>query len=142
MWIPALFIFSLATAQALNSSVLGNWANPSGSVIHIYRCGTNLCAKLIAISASAPTRVDANNPDPALRRRSLCGLEIGTGFQPAGPGRAQGGRLYDPKSGKTYTGSMTRDGNQLKLRGYVGVPLFGRTETWTRAPNTIAACRP
>lgn len=122
--------------------MLGNWADPDGSIIHIYQCGEDICATLIAISAKEPTRVDAENPDPALRRRSLCGLKVGTGFHPAGPDHAKGGRLYDPKSGKTYTGTMTREGNQLKLRGYVGIPLFGRTETWTRAKETVAACRP
>lgn len=140
VWIFVILAFSLLTAQAQNSGVLGNWANPSGSVIQIYRCGTALCAKLIAIRADAPGHVDANNPNPALRRRPLCGLTIGTGFEPSGPDRAEHGRLYDPESGKTYTGSMTRDGDKLKLRGYVGIPLFGRTETWTRAPDSLPAC--
>lgn len=148
VWIPALLILlgistlSTATAQARNSGVLGNWANPSGSIIQIYRCGSDICAKLIFISASAPTHFDTENPDPALRGRSLCGLKIGTGFELAGPDRAQGGRLYDPKSGKIYSGSMTREGDKLKLRGYVGISLFGRTETWTRAPDSVATCHP
>lgn len=141
MWPFAILAFALVTAQAQNSGVLGNWANPTGSVIQIYRCGANLCAKLIAIRADASTRVDTDNPDPALRHRPLCGLKIGTGFKPSGPDRAEGGRLYDPESGKTYTGSMTRDGNKLKLRGYVGIPLFGRTEVWTRAPDSVPACQ-
>lgn len=87
-----------------------------------------------------PVRVDAKNPDPALRGRSLCGLVIGKDFESVNPSKAQGGKLYDPKSGKTYTGSMTREGGKLKLRGYVGIPLFGRTEIWSRAPDKIAAC--
>lgn len=142
VWIFAILALSLATAQAQNSGVLGNWANPSGSVIQIYRCGADLCAKLIFISPNEPGHLDAENPDPALRHRPLCGLKIGTGFQPSGPDHAQDGKLYDPKSGKTYTGSMTREGNKLKLRGYVGIPLFGRTETWTRAPDSVPACQP
>ncbi len=141
VWIFAILAFSLLTAQAQDVGVLGNWANPSGSVIQIYRCGADVCAKVIAISAKAPTRRDVDNPDPALRGRSLCGLDIGTGFELAGPDRAHGGRLYDPESGKTYTGVMAREGNLLKLRGYVGIPLFGRTETWTRAPDSIATCK-
>ena len=140
VWIFVILAFSLVTAQAQNSGVTGNWANPSGSVIQIYRCGADLCAKIIAIRANAPGHVDANNPDPALRQRPLCNLTIGTGFRPSGPDRAQDGRLYDPESGKTYTGTMARDGNKLKLRGYVGIPLFGRTETWTRAPEPVPAC--
>jgi uncharacterized protein (DUF2147 family) len=37
---------------------------------------------------------------------------------------------------------MIRDGDKLKLRGYIGFELFGRTETWTRAPNDIVPCHP
>lgn len=130
-----------ATADGQTNSILGNWTNPGGSTIHIYQCGSRICASLIGISSSAPVRVDADNPDPALRGRSLCGLKIGTDFELESPIRAHGGKLYDPKSGKTYTGSMTREGDKLKLRGYVGIPLFGRTETWSRAPDTAPVCR-
>lgn len=130
-----------AAAQAQTNSILGNWTNPTGSTIRIYQCGPKICASLIDISSSAPERVDAKNPNPALRGRSLCGLVIGKDFESVRPNRAEGGKLYDPESGKTYTGSMTREGDKLKLRGYVGIPLFGRTETWTRAPDNIATCR-
>ena len=41
------------------------------------------------------------------------------------------GTIYDPKSGKTYSCKMTIDGNKLKIRGYIGISLFGRTEVWT-----------
>jgi uncharacterized protein (DUF2147 family) len=140
--IPALLILSLAAAQAQNDSILGNWRSPSGSIIQIYRCGANVCLKLIVIRKDAPSRVDGKNPNAALRTRPLCGLQVGSNFHLTNPGHAEGGQLYDPQSGKTYSGSMTRDGNQLKLRGYIGISLFGRTETWTRAPEDIPACHP
>ena len=138
----ALLMTLFVTAQGQSTGVLGNWTNPTGSTIHIYTCGSKICAKLVAIRKDTPTRVDAKDPNPALRGRSLCGLQIGEDFEPRGADRAQGGRLYDPESGKTYTGSMTRQGDKLKLRGYVGLPIFGRTETWSHAPGTIAPCRP
>lgn len=139
-WICVCVMALLATARGQSDSLLGNWTNPTGSTIHIYQCGSRICANLIGISSSAPARVDAENPDPALRGRSLCGLNIGRDFELVSPSRAQGGKLYDPESGKTYTGSMTRDGDKLKLRGYVGIPLFGRTEVWNRAPENVAVC--
>lgn len=137
--IPALFLLSLV-AQAQNNSVLGNWTNPTGSTIQIYRCGANVCARLIAIRKNAPSRVDGKNPNPALRSRPLCGLQIGTNFHLTYPGHAEGGQLYDPQSGRTYSGMMTRDGDKLKLRGYIGLSLFGRTEIWTQAPANITPC--
>ena len=76
---------------------------------------------------------DDRNPDPALRNRRLQGLTIMTGFQYDGDGRWTGGKVYDPNTGKTYKCTVTLlDDNTLKIRGYIGVSLFGRSETWTR----------
>jgi uncharacterized protein (DUF2147 family) len=141
IWISSLLFLTLAT-QGLHNGILGNWKDPTGSVIQIYQCGANVCARLVAIRTDAPTHFDAANADPALRKRSLCGLQIGSGFHFVNPDRAEGGRLYDPESGKTYSGSLTRDGDTLKLRGYIGIALFGRTEVWTQAPDNLTACRP
>lgn len=141
-WILTLFLVALATAQGQNNSVLGNWRNPSGSIIQIYRCGADACLRLLVVRRDAPSRVDGKNPNPSLRSRPLCGLQIGTKFHLTTPSRAEGGQLYDPQSGHTYSGMMTRDGDQLKLRGYIAFSLFGRTETWTRAPDNVPPCKP
>jgi uncharacterized protein (DUF2147 family) len=80
-----------------------------------------------------PPRLDEKNPDPALRSRSLLGLKILRGFRHEGDGRWTGGQIYDPNSGKTYRGTITVvDDSTLDLRGYIGISLFGRTETWRR----------
>jgi uncharacterized protein (DUF2147 family) len=125
---------------AQTTGVLGTWTEPTGSAIEVYHCGAAICARLVAISPQASSRVDINNPDAKLQKIPLCGLVVGQGFHLSGPGQADGGHLYDPKSGKTYSGSMSSDGNQLELRGYVGIELFGRTETWTRARQGLQRC--
>lgn len=80
-----------------------------------------------------PSRLDDENPDPALRSRKLLGLQILHGFRHDREGRWVGGRIYDPNSGNTYRGTITViDQDTLDLRGYVGISLFGRTETWRR----------
>jgi uncharacterized protein (DUF2147 family) len=140
--LPAIMALSLMPAQSQNSGVLGNWRTPTGSTIRIYRCGSAVCARLIAIRKDAPSRVDGKNLNPALRSRPLCGLQIGMNFRLKNPGLAEGGQLYDPQSGKTYSGSMARDGDKLKLRGYIGISLFGRTETWAQAPADTVPCHP
>lgn len=45
-----------------------------------------------------------------------------------------GGEILDPKNGKTYHSTVQlTDGNQkLNVRGYIGMPLFGRTQIWHR----------
>jgi uncharacterized protein (DUF2147 family) len=79
---------------------------------------------------------DEKNPDPALRNRPLTGLELFAGFSYDGDGRWSGGTIYDPNSGKTYRCIITWvDSGTLKVRGYIGVPMLGRTETWTRVPD-------
>jgi uncharacterized protein (DUF2147 family) len=78
-------------------------------------------------------RKDDKNPDPALRDQPLHGLRIMRGFETDGPGKWKNGRIYDPNSGKTYRCKLTLvDANTVKLRGYLGVSLFGRNEVWTR----------
>lgn len=141
-WIPVIFLILLPAARGQDTGVLGNWRNPTGSIIQISRCGAGVCAKLLEVRRNAPSRVDSKNPNSALRSRPLCGLQIGQNFRLTSPGHAEGGQLYDPQSGHTYSGSMTRDGSSLKLRGYIMFSLFGRTETWTRAPDNTPACRP
>jgi len=77
--------------------------------------------------------MDEKNPDPALRDRPLVGLNLFAGFEYDGDRRWKGGTIYDPNSGKTYRCIVTVvDVDTLKVRGYVGVPLLGRTEVWTR----------
>ena len=118
----------------------GDWLLPDKSLTRIYKCDTALCIKVLRTPPNAPEATDDANPDQALKKRSLCGLIVGKGFQPTGAGHAENGDLYDPKTGKTYHGSMVAVGDQLKLRGYLGVKLFGRTETWTRSQQPATQC--
>ena len=108
----------------------------------VYDCGDSVCLKIMQLEKTAAGTQDANNPDATLRSRSLCGLEIGSGFKPdASRSKAQDGRLYDPKSGKTYTGAIAAEGDILKLRGYVGLKMFGRTEEWNRVNGPVDVCK-
>jgi len=136
----SLFLCTIGASSQTTSGVLGDWREPTGSVIEIFTCGHDVCAKMIAISKRAPTQFDEKNPDPSARKHLLCGLQIGYGFHLTDPTHADGGRLYDPKSGKTYRGAMTADGDRLRLRGYIGIKAFGRSETWTRADRSAAVC--
>src|SRR5579875_860069 len=136
----ALTLLSLAPltlAQGKgDSGISGNWKTPGGAIVKIASCGVELCASLAQLEPNAPTRVDSNNPDPAKRDRKLCGLQIGYGFHLTDSAHADGGHLYDPKSGKTYKGVMSSTGNTLDLRGYLGIKAFGRSETWIRTSSS------
>ena len=128
------------SAQTHPGGVLGYWREPTGSVIEIFNCGSDVCAKMVAISPTADSQFDGNNPDPKARTLPLCGLQIGYGFHLGDASHADGGKLYDPKNGKTYHGTMSADGDKLNLRGYVGIKALGRSETWTRATHEAVTC--
>lgn len=127
--------------RAQGGGVLGDWQDPDGSVIHIDHCGADVCLWIASVSRTAPATTDIHNPEPGQRGRMLCGLKIGSGFSLRDADHAAGGSLYDPKSGKTYHGMMTAEGARLELRGYVGIPLFGRSETWTRPAGAVQSCK-
>ncbi len=50
-----------------------------------------------------------------------------------------GGNILDPKNGKTYNATMTlaNQGKELEVRGYVGISLLGRTQTWVRVDEDL-----
>lgn len=77
-------------------------------------------------------KVDRENPDPELRDRPIVGLQIMQGLRHAGRQRWVDGEIYDPETGKTYSSKIwLTDEGTLKVRGYVGISLFGRTTEWT-----------
>lgn len=118
--------------EAQKSPMFGDWKEPAGSVIRIGPCPSGVCFWLEALAPNAPGTTDVHNPDAAQRGRKLRGLEIGSQFELVDSTHAAGGLLYDPRSGRTYRGAIILDGDTLKLRGYIGLPIFGRTETWRR----------
>jgi uncharacterized protein (DUF2147 family) len=79
-----------------------------------------------------PTKVlDAKNPLPALRSKPLMGQKLLTDFKQTAPGRWTGGKIYDPRSGKTYDSKMAvRPNGTLKVEGCVLVVC--QAQTWTR----------
>ncbi len=139
-------LFSAATSARAASSLFGHWTTADGSTIVSLPCGGQgnqaLCLRIERLSPSAPGTIDEKNPNASLRRRPLCGVEIGSGFHLEGESRATGGTVYDPLSGNTYKGSMDVNGDTLKLRGYLGISLFGRTEIWHRVSAPVVGCRP
>ena len=130
----------LAVSRAADvPPVEGTWLSGDGDGwIEITLAGNGLSGVIKGSPNGSDDRPDRDekNPDPALRGRPLTGLELFAGFAWDGDGRWTGGTIYDPNSGRTYRCIITWvDENTLKVRGYVGVPMLGRTDTWTRVPE-------
>ena len=120
--------------------VIGYWSTDAGSVLNVHACGSKVCIAIATISQKAPGVIDGHNPDPALRTRPVCHMDIGTEFTMKDPDHGDNGRIYDPATGKTYKSSLTSEGNTLHLRGYIGIKAVGRTETWKRTSAQYATC--
>ncbi len=126
-----MVLFSVFLFGQTSDPIVGKWQNPSGEGrIEIYKKGNKFFGKLYWIKDA--NKKDEKNPDSNLRSRKIQGLEILTNFSKEGDTYIDG-QIYDPKSGKTYSCKMTLKGkDKLDIRGYMGVSLLGRTETWKR----------
>lgn len=129
-------LFLAGSLCADQAAIEGRWLTQErDGWIQIELVGDGLHGRIAGAPPGSPSEreFDDRNPDPSLRTRRLDGLIIMTGFEYSGDGRWKNGTIYDPNSGKTYRCTATLvDTNTLEIRGYIGVSLFGRTETWTR----------
>ncbi len=147
--LPAVILSLLmampAALAADRDDVLGVWnTEEKDAAIEIFKCGDKYCGRVFWVkepnySASDKNgkegrpKLDDNNPDPGMRNRPIVGLQIMRDFSFAGNNNWSNGKLYDPEKGQTYSGRMSLTSpSTLNLKGYVLIPLFGRTTTWTR----------
>lgn len=124
-----VLLFASFSANAQTDRVIGIYFTPNkDGKVSIYKAGNKYYGKLIW---GVKNITDAKNPNPVLRNRKLVGSDFMTGFK-YDDGEYVDGKIYDPGSGKTYDCKMWLEGNKLKVRGFMGISTFGRTETFTR----------
>ncbi len=128
--------------------VSGLWLDQSKSaVIEIQPCGDSVCGSIVWLREpldpkTGKPKIDLQNGDPGQHGRPICGLPLLWGFvaDPA-TGEWKGGRVYDPESGDTYHAQLALDPDgTLRLRGYIGIPLIGRSEIWSRVAPDHPRC--
>jgi uncharacterized protein (DUF2147 family) len=145
----ALGVLAVGVVMAGRASAatpVGLWYAEGGAAkVAIEPCGDELCGRVVWLRSPLDDDGcdlrDRLNPDPTLRGRRVEGLEILRGLARRPDGTWANGRIYDPGSGSTYTCQLTLDGeNRVRLRGYVGIPLIGRTTTWTRVGAKSRLC--
>jgi uncharacterized protein (DUF2147 family) len=135
-----LFLAGLGLqAQNKADDIVGTWLTngKDPAKIQIYRSGDKYFGKIIWLKfpdENGKPKVDKFNPDETKRSQPIIGLPLLNGFRFNGEDEWEDGKIYDPESGKTYSCYLTfKDRNTLKVRGYVGISLLGRTEYWTRS---------
>jgi len=155
MWIRTLVVagFGLAALAAGTGAAAESTPDPTGlwltenkrSAIRVTRCESGLCGE-VAWIIDGGMQYDRKNPDPDKRDRPICGLRIlwGVAQQPDDPADWEDGTVYKADEGETYDVDLTVQGpDTMKVRGYVGIALFGKSQVWTRvSPEDHPPCAP
>ena len=123
-------------------ALVGTWLEEEGqSEIEIYsvktKDGIKFEGKITWLEEprreNGEIKLDRENPDPKLRGKKILGLVIMRDLEFKRPRHWSGGSIYDARSGKTYSLEVNMlNKNILKLRGYLGVSLIGKTTIWRR----------
>lgn len=139
----ALLLASPLSAAPAPDAVTGFWLTAAeDGYVQVFERDGVYHGRIVG-SPDGQSRRDEHNPDRAKRDRSLLGVRILEGFEYDGEGQWIDGRAYDPNNGKTYDAKMWLEGaDTLKLRGYIGMSLFGRTATWTRVAADAEGIQP
>ncbi|MEZ5083190.1 MAG: DUF2147 domain-containing protein [Bacteroidales bacterium] len=139
-FIIAAFFISQGFSQTRNASdILGVWFNEEKDAkVEIYEENGKYFGKVIWLEEpihpeTGKPKLDDENPDEELQKRPIMGLLLVWDFVFDGNDEWEDGKIYDPKSGKTYSCYMEFESEtKLKVRGYIGISLIGRTTYWTR----------
>jgi uncharacterized protein (DUF2147 family) len=133
-----MMLFVSCTFYSQNKSVLGKWktiddeTGKAKSIVEIYEKSGKIYGKVIEIldldhkndSCKKCSGTDADKP--------ILGMIVIKGLKQDGD-EYNSGKILDPKNGKLYQCFITLEGNEkLKVRGYIGISLLGRTQYWQR----------
>ncbi|WP_026449743.1 DUF2147 domain-containing protein [Aequorivita capsosiphonis] len=131
-------LIALSVMAAVAQDVTGKWqtfdddTGKAKSVVEIYKQNGKIFGKVVEIAD--PSKRDATCtkcPDDD-KGKPIMGLIIIKDLKKDGK-EYNGGTIMDPNNGKVYKSYIELDGaNTLKVRGYIGFSLLGRTQTWTR----------
>jgi uncharacterized protein (DUF2147 family) len=129
LYLPIILLSISISSSPLNG-ILGKWDTGRGGIIEISINGDRLYGQLV--SSQEPNRIDTKNPDAALRTENLVGHNILINFKQGKDHVWRDGKIYNPEDGGLYAAKLTLHGDVLKVRGYKGISLFGKTVEWTR----------
>ncbi len=135
-----LFIL-LFSISGFTQTIFGKWnsfdeeTNEIESIVEVYKKDGKAYAKIISISDPKKRSATCFKCTGKRKDEPIVGMEILTGLKEKGD-EWSGGKILDPKNGKEYKCYIKLlDKNTLKLRGYIGISLFGRTAIWKRVIN-------
>jgi uncharacterized protein (DUF2147 family) len=128
---------AILASDEKQSRILGNWlTEPKDGIIQISVAAGGTYEGRI-VGGSHPGRVDERNPDASQRGKPLRGQVILHELHYDGDGKWSGGTIYEPDSGRTYKCLVELIApDSLKVRGYIGISMLGKSQIWTRYTGT------
>ncbi|NOT37077.1 MAG: DUF2147 domain-containing protein [Saprospiraceae bacterium] len=134
-----LYNFSLC-AFAQDYRVLGKWKTVDDtdgrtkSIVELYMKEGKLFAKVVELLPAATTTICNSCPGDKAGK-SLIQMDIVWNMRPSGT-EWSGGQIVDPKNGKVYSCLISLEKEDLlKVRGYIGLSLLGRTQLWHKVKS-------
>ena len=142
--ISVLVILPPPAGSADLQSPVGRWktiddeTNAERSIVEITQVGDELQGRILKIFYRPDEK-----PDPVCeacegerKNQPIVGMTFLWGLKPDS-GDWAGGAILDPKNGKIYNAkaSLAEGGQKLRVRGFIGTPLLGRTQVWLREPR-------
>jgi uncharacterized protein (DUF2147 family) len=130
-----------AKAQTSAEDVVGVWKNGEGTgIVQIYKTKSgHFAGKIIWLKEpidpdTGKPKLDKRNPDESKRTTATLGLINLKGFKYNEEDKVwEGGTIYDPKNGQEYSCKITMENmSTINVRGFIGISLIGRTDSWTR----------
>jgi uncharacterized protein (DUF2147 family) len=139
--VACLSVYAALAAAAAVPSAAGVWKQMGndgkvGALVTISEEGKGVFIGRLSKLFSEP----GDDPNPVCRAcpgekkgAPLLGLTFIEGMKQSGL-EYSGGTILDPESGRIYHASMelSPDGEKLTVRGYIGFPVLGQSQTWTR----------
>lgn len=117
-------LMGVAEAGMRSDPAFGHWLTANErAIVRIDACAEGACGEIVWTA-----------------RGGSCGARIIGALGQQAPGRWSGGYVEDPRDGTRYSALLAAEGDRLTLRGYVGLPVLGKSQTWTRVTDDRGGC--
>ncbi len=134
----SLFLFFFLALTTHAQSVLGKWktiddvTGKAKSIVEIYEQDGKVYGKVVKILTPGRENAVCDQCEGDKKDKPILGMVILTGLEQDGD-EWEDGEILDPNNGKTYSCYITlEEPDKLKVRGYIGFSLIGRTQYWYR----------
>lgn len=131
----AVWAAPVRAQSADGDAIVGTWlTEDGGSKVEITRTGATYAGRVVWIKVpeGGTPPVDAKNSDASLRTRPIQGIDILSGFTFTGNKTWDGGKVYAPRRGNSYNGTLTLNADgTLSVKAKAGIG--SKTVKWTRA---------